>query len=610
MTDHTASKPPRQRPRRRVGLRFAIAFLAGLLAALALGAGALYGYDRQYDGRILPGVRVGTIDVSGLTPDAARTRLEAGLRDLTDGELVLRVGDEEMTIPWSDLGRRVEVDALVDEAMGVGRTGNPVERVIGEAKTALRGVALDPRVAVNPQAVAERIEAAARTADADPADAAVVVDAEGITLVEAVDGAVADRETPVGEALAVLGRVDAPSRVVVEIPVAAVQPRITTAEAAAAKEAADQIARDINVMVGDEPFAIPAATIRSWLRVAPTVDGGLAPVLNVTGIPAALEPIAEKVRLGARNASFTLDGERITGVTPGRDGRRMDVEATAAQLGAALRARAENPDTTAVEAAVTVIEPSLSTAEAEAAAPKMKRVSRWTTFFPIGIKNGYGANIWIPAEDIDGYVVAPGEWFDFWEAVGPVTRERGYQTGAAIINGRTEPQGALAGGICSCSTTLFNAALRAGYEMGDRKNHYYYIDRYPLGLDATVFKSSSGSVQSMSWRNDTDFPVLIRGYRIRDGGAGYVRFDLYSVPTGRKVSISDPTVRNVQRASDSTERTNQLPKGQTERIEYPVDGKDVWVSRTVRDAKGNVLHRDMFVSHYAEITGILRVGTG
>ena len=142
----------------------------------------------------------------------------------------------------------------------------------------------------------------------------------------------------------------------------------------------------------------------------------------------------------------------------------------------------------------------------------MRKISQWTTPFPISDRNGFGANIWIPARLIDGYVVAPRATFDFWDAVGPVTRAKGYKSGGAIINGRTEPQGALAGGICSCSTTLFNAALRAGYEMGARRNHYYYIDRYPLGLDATVFISASGSKQTVSFTNDTDYPVLLRGY--------------------------------------------------------------------------------------------------
>ncbi|HET7026827.1 MAG TPA: VanW family protein, partial [Candidatus Limnocylindrales bacterium] len=164
-----------------------------------------------------------------------------------------------------------------------------------------------------------------------------------------------------------------------------------------------------------------------------------------------------------------------------------------------------------------------------------------------------------------------------------------------------------AGGICSCSTTLFNAALRAGFEMHARKNHFYYIDRYPLGLDATVFISASGATQTMSWRNDTKYPVLIRGYRIRKGSTGYVRFDLYSVPTGRKVVIGAPVVRNVRPASDTVQYTTALAPGAQKRIEYPVDGKDVWRTVTVYQ-NGAVIHRYTYYSHYSRITGVVQIG--
>jgi vancomycin resistance protein YoaR len=257
-----------------------------------------------------------------------------------------------------------------------------------------------------------------------------------------------------------------------------------------------------------------------------------------------------------------------------------------------------------------VTAPALTTAQAQAAAPLMVKVSEWKTYFPISEKNGFGANIWIPALEIDGYVVGPHETFDFWDAIGPVTRERGYRDGGAIINGRTEPQGALAGGICSCSTTLFNAALRGGFEMGARRNHYYYIDRYPLGLDATVFISASGSVQTMSWTNDTDYPVLIRGYKIKQGSKGWVKFELYSVPSGREVVISAPVVENIRRASDSTQLTDTLPAGQRKRIEYPVDGKQVWRTVTVYNADGSILRQKTYYSNYARITGIVLVGQG
>ena len=238
----------------------------------------------------------------------------------------------------------------------------------------------------------------------------------------------------------------------------------------------------------------------------------------------------------------------------------------------------------------------------------MRKISSWTTYFQVYERNNFGANIWIPALTINGYVVGPHEKFDFWDAVGTVSRAKGYGLGGAIINGRTEPQGALAGGICSCSTTLFNAALRAGYDMGARRNHYYYIDRYPIGLDATVFKSGSGSTQTVSFTNDTDYPVLIRGYKIRSGSRGYVRFDIYSVPNGRKVTIGAPVIRNIRRASDTTQYTSSLSPGSSKRLEFPVDGKQVWRTVSVRDSKGKLLHRRTYYSNYQRITGVVLVG--
>jgi vancomycin resistance protein YoaR len=295
-------------------------------------------------------------------------------------------------------------------------------------------------------------------------------------------------------------------------------------------------------------------------------------------------------------------------VTEAKLGRALDVPTTIETIDKVVEQRVLGLSVSRAPITTAVVEPGLTTAEATETAPLMRKVSEHTTYFPIGIKNGQGANIWIPARDIDGYVLLPGATFDFWEAIGPVTRERGYKDGGAIINGKTEPQGALAGGICSCSTTLFNAAAKAGLEMGARRNHYYYIDRYPLGLDATVFQSSSGSIQTMSFKNDTANPILIRGIGWNVGTKGYVKFELWSVPSNRVVTFSKPIVKNVLRASDSTVYTTALAPGVKERIEYPVDGKDVWVTRTVKDAAGTVLHEETYYSHYARITGILRVG--
>ena len=164
--------------------------------------------------------------------------------------------------------------------------------------------------------------------------------------------------------------------------------------------------------------------------------------------------------------------------------------------------------------AVNVTEPALTTLRPQRSARRCSwsRAGQRTT---CRARNGWGNNINIPARDIDGRNLAPGELFSFWGSIGPVTPERGFMYGGVIINGRSVKGGAIGGGICSTSTTIFNAALRMGLEMGIRMNHYYYIDRYPDGLDATVYMDDS-YVQDMTFRNDTDNPIVIRGF----GGSG------------------------------------------------------------------------------------------
>jgi vancomycin resistance protein YoaR len=602
---------PAEPPRPSTRFRFAIAFVVGLVAALALGVGALYAYDQQYAGRILPGVNIGGVDVSGLDPATATERLHAEYAALGEGTIVLAGPDGPIEIDYADVGRQADIEGMIAEAMALGRSGNPIDRAIADARTALRGVTITPRVTFDPTATADRIRGRVGLLRLDPEDASVTMTEDFKFVVDpGMAGRTGDPTAAIETALATLGELDAPSTLELDVPMTAIEPDIATVEAFRAKALAERLtARLVLAIEGvKKPQAISTRWLRNRTTFAPTADGGYAPTLDTVELEANLKKLAKKINKAAVSASFTTRGGTISGVTKSKNGYKLDVDDTAALVLTALAAREDGRIVPRIEPALTVTRPALTTAEAEKARPRMKRISRWTTYFPISEKNGFGANIWIPARLIDGYVVAPGATFDFWDAVGSVTRAKGYRDGGAIINGRTEPQGALAGGICSCSTTLFNAALRAGYEMGARRNHYYYIDRYPLGLDATVFISASGAKQTMSFTNDTKYPILIRGRGWSEGGSGYVRFDLYSVPNGRKVSFSRPIVRNVRPASDSVQYTSSLRPGASQRIEYPVDGKQVTVTRTVRDRKGKVIHKDTYYSNYARITGIVLIG--
>src|SRR5438552_138876 len=61
--------------RRSLRFRFGVSFVLGLMLALGIGGGVLYAWAQQYDGRVLPGVLVGTTDLGGLTRDQAAAKI-------------------------------------------------------------------------------------------------------------------------------------------------------------------------------------------------------------------------------------------------------------------------------------------------------------------------------------------------------------------------------------------------------------------------------------------------------------------------------------------------------------------------------------------------------
>jgi vancomycin resistance protein YoaR len=351
----------------------------------------------------------------------------------------------------------------------------------------------------------------------------------------------------------------------------------------------------------DQRFRLRPAQLARLIEFG-VVDGAYAATLDEAGIRDLVRPLRADVAQAPRDAWFARDGSRIVGVIPGRDGMKLDVRRSAAAVTAALEARMSGGKGP-VALVLAAVVPATPTDEADEDIPRLELLGTWTTYYQPGENNAWNANIHIPAWDLDGHVVSPGEWFSFWNDIGPVTEERGYGYGGVIIGGRSLPTGALAGGICSTSTTLFNAAMRAGLDIGQRVNHSYYIDRYPVGLDATVLKTPR-SVTDMTFRNDTASPVVIRSYT----GYGWVRFDLWGVSDGRTVALSAPITSNHVAASDTVVVNPDLAPGTAVRVEFPHNGFTAVVSRTVRDANGIVMHADVWRSFYRVVNGITEIG--
>jgi vancomycin resistance protein YoaR len=600
--------PPRRR--RSLALRFGASFVLGVLLALGVGVGVLYALGQQYDGRVLPGVRVGDTEVGGLTREQAEAKIANAYAWLGTGQITLTGPDGQMTtISFADLGRGPDTAALVDAALAAGRLGEPLAHLTGAPRTAIHGVTLDAAVTYDSDKVAAAVETVATTVDETPVDASVSAGQGGtFSVSSAKDGRTVDKAALLSAVDQQLAAVGTPASITIAVPLVSVAPVVATSTAEAVKAAADRMAADLVVAHGTDSWTIAGRSLAPLISFSTAADGSLTPVFDASGLDPILKTLAGKVNKPAQDASLKLVSGHVVVTGTSREGRALDAAGMKAAVLSEIGARQAGAPASPVAATVKAVEPKLTTADAKAFAPKMRRISSYSVYYFVIVNNHWGGNIEAPATKINGTVVPAGGIFDFWKVVGDLHKLPGTGPGNAIEGGKITVTGAFGGGICTTSTTLFNAAFRAGMVPLARQNHNEFITRYPPGLDATVWIVGK-TKQTMSFRNDTKYPILIQRTITNAGGKRWISFKIWSVPNGRTYKISNLVIKPGPQAIDTVVRDRTKPVGYTYRNNAPADGAKVWVTLSIYD-HGKLHWTKRYYSNYPAVDGVLVVGTG
>ena len=204
-------------------------------------------------------------------------------------------------------------------------------------------------------------------------------------------------------------------------------------------------------------------------------------------------------------------------------------------------------------------------------------------------------NLRLAASKIDGYVLLPGEVFDFNQVVGARDEASGYKVALVIAQG--ELVDGIGGGTCQISGTLHGAAFFAGLEIVERYPHTRPSGYIKLGLDATVVYPTI----NFRLRNPFDFPVVLRE-TVKNG---VVRAEVLGPARTRTVTL----IRRILDATpyEEVERPDsELARGIRVLGQRGVPGFKVRRYRIVRD--GDHATRDRWDDVYPPTTQIVRVG--
>ncbi len=307
----------------------------------------------------------------------------------------------------------------------------------------------------------------------------------------------------------------------VELTFTDLAPDIDTADVQAALDdfANPALSGSVTLVFGNSPVRLQPRQFAGVLGLK-AEDGRLVPELDTERLTALVsDGISED---GAPvDASFEIVAGKPR-VIPSKPGVEYE-PATVTDAFLTLVTQPEGKREMEVEA--TVVAADFTTREARKLGIR-EQVSTFTTEFPYAEYRN--VNIGRAAEIVNGTVLEPGETFSLNDIVGERTRENGFTEGFIISNGVFKED--LGGGVSQMATTTFNAMFFAGLKDIEHKPHSFYIDRYPVGREATV---AWGAID-LRFQNDTDHGVLIVSTldpSTPSGSPGVLTVSMYSTKT-------------------------------------------------------------------------------
>jgi vancomycin resistance protein YoaR len=537
-------------------------------------------------GKISPGVTALGIDVGGLSRPEAIARLLPGAQQLMDRPLDITAADTGQT--WHTtartLGLRLDPDELVGAAYGVGRSGNPLDRLGDQMDALFRGKPISLDNTTDASALDGALAAMASQINRTPVDA---------TLGVGQDGTIQASDAQAGESLnvaasreqlnaALNGNSDTVTLVIDLVP-----PSIPNADLQAARDQLDHLLGDgaptLTVTFEDQSWQLQHADIAKFVSLS---NGGgpdqtASVAINDKAIQDWAAGIAKQVDQPVQDARFAFDGGNLEVIRPSGQGRSVDQAALVQAMHDALLS-----GTTSVQLQVSTVDPTVTEADAQSLGIT-DLIDKGSTSFAGSVPEKVH-NIQLAAQRLNGVVVPPGATFSFNDSVGPTTIDAGFEWGFGIESGgdgpRTVPS--VAGGICQVATTLFQPVFWAGYQLEERYWHLYWIPAYTsrgvVGLDVTV---DSDSGLDFQWTNTTSNAILIQA----DADDANVYFGLYGKKPPWKVQVDDAKITNRVPADPRplAQADPTMPWGRTLLVETARDGFDAEVVRHVIPEDGS-----------------------
>ncbi len=395
-----------------------------LIISICVLAGC-FGSSKLEDGIIMNNVTVAGINVGGMSKEEAASAIRLSAADsYTTNPMVVVIVDQQVELSPEVTKASLDVEAAVEAAYGIGRTGSRAERKEMQLLAATTGVATDISdcLYVDRDAIVAALNAANITPSAEITESAWEI---------------------VGDL-----------------------PDLTTEEAPTETQT-------LLIKKGIPAFDYEQEALLEQIMQSYADHAFVTEFTCEMSLPAPLNLASILQQYAVEPADAVMDTETFE-VIPHSYGYGFDLEAAQLALDDAMFGQEVSiPFTTTAPEQTAEALSSLLFRDVLA---KHKATS--------GSSKNRDNNLKLACQAIDGTVILPGEVFDYNKTTGERTTAKGYLPASGYAGGKTVQM--VGGGVCQPSSIIYYCALLADMEIVTRANHQFISSYMDPGMDATV----------------------------------------------------------------------------------------------------------------------------
>ena len=602
------------RPKRPSSFLQVLAAILGGLVLFFVSIGAISsGYQLIFSDRVFPGITMAGVDLSSLTPDQASAALSQHLTYPKTGKIVFRDGNSVWVATPADLGMVFDAGTSVQRAYAMGRQGDFLGNMATQLNAWQGGLYIGPVIIFDERVAQAYLENIANKIDQPVVEADLHLNGTQVVYTPGQVGRLLNIDKTLADLLTLMKTFqDGEIRLAIEEHAPAILEASAQAENLRQALSAPLTLNISNPQNGDPgPWTISQTDLAGMMNIGRVkTDAGWQYQVSIDSqsIQLFLEQIAPLLNRTSNNARFYFDdgSRQLVLVQPAVIGRSLDVNSSRDTIVKQIFAGAHS-----IPLVLKVDQPAVTDNATAASLGITGLVSSYTSYFR-GSPAARLQNIKAASSRFYGLLIPPNTTFSMGDAIGDISLDNGYAEALIIYNGQTIT--GVGGGVCQVSTTLFRTALFGGYPIVERNAHayrvYYYeqtasgTDPSLAGLDATVYFP----LVDLKFKNDRPYWLLMETYYSATDHS--LTWKFYSGDDGRTVDVKNMGLRNVVPAPDPLYQENpDLPPGTCKQTDYPGDGADITVTRSVSRG-GAVLFTDTINTHYQPWQAVYQYGPG